>query len=60
LSQVFYYFIATILQLKIIKIYNKINIKLQGGYKKMTTTAKKRFVLLVDVDIYEDFKKLAE
>lgn len=35
------------------------NIKLQKGYNKMTT-AKKRFVLLVDVDVYEDFKKLAE
>lgn len=45
--------------MKIIFDFNKICILLQKGYNKMTTN-KKRFVLLVDFDIYEDFKKLAE
>jgi len=42
---------------KLSKIYNIITIKLQQGGNMKN---KKRFVLLVDGDIYEKFKELAK
>ena len=45
--------------MKFVYYFNKICILLQKGYNTMKTN-KKRFVLLVDLDTYEDFKKLAE
>ena len=44
---------------KLSKIYNIITIKLQQG-GNMKNKNKKRFVLLVDGDIYEKFKELAK
>lgn len=48
------------MQLNIFKKLYKITIMLQLNYNKGNMKNKKRFVLLIEEDIFEDFKSLAK